>query len=77
LFYNKVLLADDDSFNLIVLEGLFNLLDISIDKVDNGWAVLEIVNNAIRNGRFYDLIILDNQMPYLTGVEVAHKLRSQ
>ncbi len=33
---NEVLIADDDAFNLIALEGILNMKNILVDKVFNG-----------------------------------------
>lgn len=69
---NQILLADDDPFNLIVLEGLINLYDVKVDKVCDGQALIdELLANSIKkcfNHKPYTLVILDNQMPYLTGI---------
>eukprot|EP00347_Sterkiella_histriomuscorum_P004818 403358973 len=79
----QILIADDDPFNIIALEGLINQIHIgSIDTVFNGrdaYAKFEInyinYQQSCNDHHAYKLVILDNQMPFLRGIEVAKKIR--
>ena len=53
----------------MALEGLLGLLNfVNIDKALNGRDALDIVT---KNPYKYDMIITDNQMPYMIGIEMA------
>lgn len=65
----KVLLADDMAVNCEIFKELAMPWNISIETAKNG---LEAVELALANS--YDLIILDQMMPVMTGIEAADKL---
>ncbi len=69
----SILIADDEPFNLEALEGILNFLGIhKIDKALNGRDALDLVK---KNPDMYDMIITDNQMPYIIGIELACQVR--
>jgi DNA-binding response OmpR family regulator len=67
----RILVVDDDSdvrqLSVDVLAGSGYDVDAAKDGAD-GWAALQA------NG--YDLVITDNKMPRMTGLEMIEKLRS-
>jgi YesN/AraC family two-component response regulator len=65
--------VDDEPFNLVALEGLLGHLSIErIDKALNGRDALEIVK---KNPETYDMVITDNQMPHMIGIDLARHIR--
>ncbi|CDW91215.1 periplasmic sensor hybrid histidine kinase [Stylonychia lemnae] len=79
---SKILIVDDEPFNLIALEGLLNQLEIEdIDKSYNGLeAITKIQANSTNkcrsnNHQGYQLIITDNQMPVMNGLEMARQIQ--
>ncbi|CDW81597.1 multi-sensor hybrid histidine kinase [Stylonychia lemnae] len=88
----KILVVDDDPFNIIALEGMLNQLGIvKIEKLFNGKDAInhlvkvfestnqqkfELQNKTCNNHQPYKLILLDNQMPFKTGIQVAQELKS-
>ncbi len=72
LYQNKrVLIVDDNKLNIKVATRLLENYGINIDSVMNGEACLE----KIRNKEVYDLILMDDMMPKLTGTQTFHKLK--
>lgn len=69
---NKILIVDDEPFNLDLLEvALTQLKNSQVIRATNGFQVLkEIYSSEI------DLIILDISMPELDGMEVLEKLKN-
>ena len=67
----KVLLVDDNKINLKVAERLLESYGIDTESVESGFAALE----KIQNGEKYDMILLDDMMPKLSGVETLKKLK--
>jgi len=69
--YGKVLLVDDVKTNLYVAEGLMSLYSLQIDLASDGTEVIE----KIKNGKTYDVIFMDQQMPLMDGIEATKLLR--
>lgn len=68
----KILIAEDVTINQMVLKKMLNNLGISdIDVVENGQLVLDA---AIKNKKGYDFILMDIQMPKLTGSQASRKI---
>ena len=67
----KILIVDDISENLLVLNKLLKRLDVEVIKAKSG-------NEALSQTLYHDfaLIILDVQMPEMDGYEVADFLKS-
>eukprot|EP00347_Sterkiella_histriomuscorum_P002212 403369038 len=78
----KILIVDDEPFNVLVMNGILNELGHEcLDNCYDGLQAIEKikVNNSTncQNHLPYQLIILDNQMPKLNGIETAKIIRKQ
>lgn len=67
----KVLIVDDNKINLKVAKRLLESYGIDTESVESGAAALE----KIQNGEKYDMILLDDMMPKMSGVETLKKLK--
>ena len=67
----KVLLVDDNNLNLKVAARLLKEYNLEPELIDSGFACLE----KIQEGNKYDLILLDDMMPKMSGVETFKKLK--
>jgi DNA-binding NtrC family response regulator len=69
---NKILIVDDEPFNLDLLEQ---------ELTDRGYSIERAGNGAEALGKFEsfhpDLILLDYQMPDMNGIDVLKELRSR
>ncbi|HYG50370.1 MAG TPA: ATP-binding protein [Flavobacteriales bacterium] len=68
----KILAADDENYNRLLLEHIFNKWNVKLDYAIDGLEVLEKVE-----AEDYDLILMDVKMPYLDGMEATKKIRSE
>ena len=66
----KILVVDDISTNLAVIQGLLKKTLITVDTALSGRKALELVteNN-------YDIIFLDHRMPELDGIQTLHMMK--
>lgn len=66
----KILIADDEPFNLKLLEAVFKTHDIDLTTANDGTVALEALNQ-----QKFDIAILDVKMPGYTGFEIVDKIR--
>ena len=68
----RILIVDDTRMNLTVAEGLLKRTDMQIDTASGGEEALRLTL-AIP----YDLILMDQRMPGMDGIEAMHLIRAQ
>lgn len=70
----RVLVVDDSEDTLFVLRELLSLAGAQIDtEIDGNQAILRVLDGA----KPYDVIIMDLQMPSISGAEVTKAIRQQ
>lgn len=67
----KVLVVDDNLLNLKVAEKLLKKYSITVETCENGYDCID----KIKAGTHYDLILMDDMMPKMTGTETLHILQ--
>ena len=68
----RILIADDTRMNLLVAAGLLKDTEIKTDTAESGAKALELSLSV-----HYDLILMDQRMPVMDGIETLHRLREQ
>ena len=67
----KILIVDDNLINLKVASRLLEAYKVDIETVTSGFDCLK----KIDEGNHYDLILMDDMMPKMSGVETFKKLQ--
>lgn len=67
----RILAADDSQTNHIVMQAHLRAAGYNADFVNGGRAALEALNR-----QHYDLLLLDIEMPDITGLEVTRRVRA-
>ncbi|MCL2693662.1 MAG: ATP-binding protein [Oscillospiraceae bacterium] len=67
----RVLVTDDNEFNLKVASGLLSFMDIKAEIAESGFKAIELVQQ-----NDYDIVFMDHMMPEMDGVETVLKIRS-
>ena len=67
----KILVVDDNMVNLKVAARLLRNYNPDITQISSGQECLDKINN----GEKYDLILMDDMMPHMSGVETFQKLK--
>ena len=68
----KVLLVDDNELNIKVAATLLKKYNFTIDSCTSAFACFAKLNN----GETFDVILMDDMMPKMTGKEAVKKLKS-
>jgi signal transduction histidine kinase/CheY-like chemotaxis protein len=67
----KILVVDDNSINLKVARKLLERYHAEVETCDSGFGCIEL----IEAGNVYDLILMDDMMPKMSGTQTLNKLR--
>jgi CheY-like chemotaxis protein len=67
----RILIADDDYFNVLLLKTIFKRTGAKTEFTDNGEDAL----NKILSSK-YDIILSDMYMPRMDGLELARRIRT-
>ena len=71
----RILLADDNDINQQVGREILEDLGVQVSVAGNGIEVLALVHEARLDGRPFDAILMDMQMPEMDGISATHALR--
>jgi signal transduction histidine kinase/BarA-like signal transduction histidine kinase len=69
----RILLAEDNDLNAEIAIELLSEEGLLVDRVSNGVACMEKLEKAAPD--FYDLILMDIQMPVMNGYDATRKIR--
>ena len=67
----RILIAEDNMINKYIILNILDKWEVETQLVNNGLEVLEILKDNT-----YNLILMDNYMPGMNGLEVISKIRS-
>ena len=70
----RALVVDDNAVSREILVHLGTRWGMELEPVDSGPAALDAVARAEAEGRPFDVVVLDMQMPEMDGLEVARAL---
>jgi len=69
----RVLLAEDNEINAQIAKLLLQKVGMTADVAKNGAIAVQMFSEAPRG--YYSLILMDNRMPVMTGMETAREIR--
>lgn len=68
----KVLVVEDDSINMILVFEILKASGIMVDGAENGKEAIKKIENE-----FYDLILMDIELPGMDGIETTRIIKSK
>jgi PAS domain S-box-containing protein len=66
----RILVADDNKVNQLVAKRMFERLGYQVDLANNGAEAVKAFD-----GRDYDVVFMDVQMPEMNGYEATHRIK--
>ncbi len=73
----RILVVDDQAYNIIGVRLIFEKLGITVDGVSSGEAALARLDERQRHESFYEILFIDVNMPGMDGLEVTRRVRAQ
>jgi two-component system, sensor histidine kinase len=72
----RILVAEDTRANQFLIRRMLEPTRVALKFVDNGQRAVEEVLRAASDGEPYDLVLMDMQMPVLSGYDATRALRA-
>jgi two-component system sensor histidine kinase/response regulator len=72
----RVLVVDDSATNRAIVSAYLSARVTVCDQAESGAGALTMLEAAARDGLAYQVIVLDNQMPEMSGLDVARAVRA-
>jgi len=66
----RILVVDDNEFNLKVVYGHLNLIDIEAETANSGYKAIELIKQ-----NDYDIVFMDHMMPEMDGIVTVQRIR--
>jgi CheY-like chemotaxis protein len=73
----RILVVDDVTVNQLAMTTQLRNAGAIVDVSNNGSAAVKKINDNADNGIFYDIILMDVQMPVMDGFQATTVLRQQ
>ena len=73
----RILVVDDNEAARLLLGRLLNELHLEVDSAESGAQALDMLDRAVAQGRPYEAVYLDWQMPGMNGIELAERVRQR
>jgi CheY-like chemotaxis protein len=71
----QLLLVEDNEVNMTIATAILERWGVQVDQAVDGQQALQAVQAAAAQGRHYDAVLMDVQMPVMSGHEATRALR--
>ncbi|CAN5581897.1 hypothetical protein BH09PSE5_BH09PSE5_48690 [soil metagenome] len=73
----KVLLVEDNAVNMLIANALLEQWGVIVTQAHDGEQAVRAVTLAADEGRLFDAVLMDVQMPVMSGHEASRRLRER
>jgi len=77
LFGMRVLMVEDNPVNMMIATAMLEQWGAAVSQATDGRLALLAVDQAAEAGRPFDVVLMDVQMPHMSGHEAARALRQR
>ena len=71
----RVLLAEDNEMNREIAHEILEDFGLIVEDAENGAEAVSIYKESIKSGNYFDVILMDIQMPVMNGYEATASIR--
>jgi PAS domain S-box-containing protein len=71
----RVLMVEDNPVNMMIAVAMLQRWGVQVEQTDDGAKAVDAVNRAADEGRPFDAVLMDVQMPVMSGHEATRVLR--
>jgi signal transduction histidine kinase/CheY-like chemotaxis protein len=71
----KLLIVDDNRTNRLILRKYLEGWDCQCDEAESAWQTMEIMRRAAKNNQPFEIVLVDFQMPEVSGAELAELIK--
>jgi PAS domain S-box-containing protein len=73
----RVLMVEDNAVNMLIAVAMLEQWGVSVEQAADGLQAIEAVARARAQGQPFDAVLMDVQMPQMSGYEATRALRAQ
>ncbi len=73
----RILLVEDNAVNMMIAVAMLEQWGVDVMQAFDGRMAIDAVDQAAREGRPFDAVVMDVQMPVMSGHEAARRLRER
>jgi signal transduction histidine kinase/ActR/RegA family two-component response regulator len=77
LFHTRVLMVEDNPVNMMIAVAMLEHWGVRVAQATDGRSAVAAVHAAVQDGDPFDAVVMDVQMPVMSGHAAARELRSQ
>jgi PAS domain S-box-containing protein len=77
LQHARVLMVEDNPVNMLVAVAMLEQWGVQVTQATDGRMAIEAVDEAVRRGLPFECVLMDVQMPHMSGHEAARELRKR
>ncbi len=71
----RVLMVEDNPVNMLIAVAMLERWGVKVSQADNGRDAVQVVRQAAEAGQPFDAVLMDVQMPVMSGHEATRELR--
>jgi CheY-like chemotaxis protein len=73
----RILMVEDNPVNMMIAVALLERWGALVDQADDGPSALHAIDHAHESGDPFDIVLMDVQMPGMSGHDVTRRLRQR